>query len=239
MYMKHGAFYLVRKRKWERLDSDYQGALLANARLVGGSGKSGMPKLEQQVVDSNPCTGIRRHTEKKCDRYITDAEFSAIYASSSDCMRCIFEMCYLTGQRISDVLAIRLADISATGITFEPQKNGAKLIVGMNPDLEDLLARVKPLPRRVRGLTLFCARSGGKPVSYETMKQAFKAACEKAKVPGAIIHDLRAKSLTDTDKQGNDAQKLGGHTDAKMTQRHLRLREIDIAQPPALPKKSL
>lgn len=154
MYMKHGAFYLVRKRKWERLDSDYQGALLANARLVGGSGKSGMPKLEQQVVDSNPCTGIRRHTEKKCDRYITDAEFSAIYASSSDCMRCIFEMCYLTGQRISDVLAIRLADISATGIAFEPQKNGAKLIVGMSPDLEDLLARVKPLPRRVRGLTL-------------------------------------------------------------------------------------
>lgn len=312
MYMKHGAYYLVRKGKWERLDSDYQGALLAYARLVGGSGKGGMPSLidealdsmrhrlaantvkqyeaaaarlkeylaefeprqvlprhvaalklhmadtpnmsnrvisflrmvfayalEQQVVDSNPCTGIRRHTEKKRDRYITDAEFSAICASSSDYMRCIFEMCYLTGQRISDVLAIRLADISATGIAFEQQKTGAKLIVGMSPDLEDLLSRVKALPRRVRGLTLFCARSGGKPVSYETVKQAFRAACEKAKVAAATIHDLRAKSLTDTDKQGNDAQKLGGHTDAKMTQRYLRLREIDIAQPPALPKKSL
>ena len=312
MYMKHGAYYLVRKGKWERLGSDYQDALLAYARLVGGSGKGGMAKLidealdamkhrladntvkqyeaaaarlkeylaefeprqvlprhvaklklhmadtpnmsnrvisflrmvfayalEQQVVDSNPCIGIRRHAEKKRDRYITDDEFSAICASASDYMRSIFEMCYLTGQRISDVLSIRLADISPAGIAFEQQKTGAKLVVAMSPDLEDLLGRIKALPRRVRGLTLFCARSGGKPVSYETVKQAFRSACVKADIEGATIHDLRAKSLTDTDRQGNDAQKLGGHTDPKMTKRYLRLREIDIAQPPAMPRKSL
>ncbi len=312
MYMKHGAYYLVRKGKWERLGSDYQDALLVYARLVGGSGKGGMAKLidealdamkhrladntvkqyeaaaarlkeylaefeprqvlprhvaklklhmadtpnmsnrvisflrmvfayalEQQVVDSNPCIGIKRHAEKKRDRYITDDEFSAICASASDYMRSIFEMCYLTGQRISDVLSIRLADISPAGIAFEQQKTGAKLVVAMSPDLEDLLGRIKALPRRVRGLTLFCARSGGKPVSYETVKQAFRSACVKANIEGATIHDLRAKSLTDTDRQGNDAQKLGGHTDPKMTKRYLRLREIDIAQPPAMPRKSL
>lgn len=312
MYMKHGAYYLVRKGKWERLGSDYQDALLAYARLVGGSGKGGMAKLidealdamrhrladntvkqyeaaaarlkeylaefeprqvlprhvaklklhmadtpnmsnrvisflrmvfayalEQQVVDSNPCIGIKRHAEKKRDRYITDDEFSAICAGASDYMRSIFEMCYLTGQRISDVLSIRLADISPAGIAFEQQKTGAKLVVAMSPDLEDLLGRIKALPRRVRGLTLFCARSGGKPVSYETVKQAFRSACVKANIEGATIHDLRAKSLTDTDRQGNDAQKLGGHTDPKMTKRYLRLREIDIAQPPAMPRKRL
>ncbi|WP_338791188.1 tyrosine-type recombinase/integrase [Pseudomonas sp. AE27] len=312
MYMKHGAYYLVRKGKWERLGSDYQDALLAYARLVGGSGKGGMAKLidealdamkhrladntvkqyeaaaarlkeylaefeprqvlprhvaklklhmadtpnmsnrvisflrmvfayalEQQVVDSNPCIGIKRHAEKKRDRYITDDEFSAICASASDYMRSIFEMCYLTGQRISDVLSIRLADISPAGIAFEQQKTGAKLVVAMSPDLEDLLGRIKALPRRVRGLTLFCARSGGKPVSYETVKQAFRSACVEANIEGATIHDLRAKSLTDTDRQGNDAQKLGGHTDPKMTKRYLRLREIDIAHPPAMPRKSL
>lgn len=195
--------------------------------------------LEQQVVDSNPCIGIKRHAEKKRDRYITDDEFSAICASASDYMRSIFEMCYLTGQRISDVLSIRLADISPAGIAFEQQKTGAKLVVAMSPDLEDLLGRIKALPRRVRGLTLFCARSGGKPVSYETVKQAFRSACVEANIEGATIHDLRAKSLTDTDRQGNDAQKLGGHTDPKMTKRYLRLREIDIAHPPAMPRKSL
>lgn len=308
MYMKHGAYYLVKKGRWKRLDSDYQGALMAYAKIMGGKSKGGMPKLiddaldamrarlaentvkqyeaaaerlkknlaefeprqvlprhvaalklhmsdtpnmanrvisflrvvfayalEQQIVDSNPCTGIKRHTEKKRDRYITDEEFGAICEASSPYIRSIIEMCYLTGQRIGDVLAIKLSDISEQGIAFNQQKTGARLIVGMTPDLEALIERAKALPRTIRGETLFCTRAGGRPVSYETVKDAFRTACQKAKVTGATIHDLRAKSLTDTDKQGNDAQKLGGHTDAKMTKRYLRLREIDVAQPPILP----
>ncbi|EIM15847.1 tyrosine-type recombinase/integrase [Pseudomonas chlororaphis] len=195
--------------------------------------------LEQQIVDSNPCTGIRRHPEKKRDRYINDSEFEAICAKSSDNMRVIYQMCYLTGQRIGDVLAIRLADISAEGIAFTQEKTGARLVVRMTPDLEDLIARVKALPRKIRGLTLFCSPRGGKPVHYSSVKDAFAIACKKAGVTDATIHDLRAKSLTDTDDQGNNAQKLGGHTDAKMTARYLRLRKIDVAEPPAMPKKSL
>lgn len=312
MYMKHGAYYLVRKGRWERLDGEYQGALLAYAQIMGSNGQGAMPKLiddalnamrkrlsantikqyeaaaerlknhlaefeprqvlprhvaalklhmadtpnmanrvisflrmvfayalEQQIVDSNPCTGIRRHAEKKRDRYINDAEFEAICSACSPYIRSILEMCYLTGQRIGDVLAIRLADITDKGIAFDQQKTGAKLIVGMTEDLSALIARIKALPRTVRGLTLFCTRSGGAPVSYDTVKQAFRKACQQAGVKGATIHDLRAKSLTDTDKQGNNAQKLGGHADARMTKRYLRLREIDVAQPPAMPKKSL
>ena len=310
MYMKHGAYYLVKKGKWERLDSDYQGALLAYAKIMGGKGKGGMPKLiddaldsmrgrlaentvkqyeaasaklkhhlaefeprqvlprhvaalklhmsdtpnmanrvisflrmvfsfalEQQIVDSNPCTGIKRHTEKKRDRYITDEEFAAICDASSPYIRAILEMCYLTGQRIGDVLSIKLSDISEKGIAFEQQKTGSKLIVGMTADLEHLISRANAIPRRVRGLTLFCTRSGGKPVSYETVKDAFRKACDEAKVAGATIHDLPAKSLTDTDKQGNNAQTLGGHSDARMTARYLRLRERKIAIPPSLPSK--
>jgi integrase len=307
MYQKHGAYYLVRKGKWERLDSDYQLALMAYAKRLSSSGNGGMADLidaalkqmakklkpntikqyeaaaarlkeylaefqprevlprhvaalknhmedtpnmanrvisflrmvfayalEQQLVDSNPCTGIRRHVEKKRDRYITDGEFQAICSVASENMRVVYEMCYLTGQRIGDVLAIRLADISEEGIAFAQQKTGARLVVRMTPDLDSLIKRIKALPRRVRGLTLFTARSSGKPISYETVKDAFRKDCAKAGVTGATLHDLRAKSLTDTDKQGNDAQKLGGHSDAKMTQRYLRLREVVVAQPPSL-----
>ncbi|MFJ2456374.1 tyrosine-type recombinase/integrase [Pseudomonas protegens] len=195
--------------------------------------------LEQQIVDSNPCTGVRRHPEHKRDRYITHAEFEAICANSSENMRAIYEMCYLTGQRIGDVLAIRLADISEDGIAFKQEKTNAKLLVQMTPDLEDLIARVKALPRKIRGLTLFCSPRGGKPVHYGSVKEAFAISCKKAGVKDATLHDLRAKSLSDTDDQGNDAQKLGGHTDAKMTQRYLRLRKINVGQPPTMPKKSL
>ena len=66
------------------------------------------------------------------------------------------------------------------------------------------------------------------------MKDAFRKACEETGIIRATVHDLRAKSLTDTDKQGNDAQKLGGHTDGRMTQRYLRLREMKVAVGPRL-----
>ena len=69
-------------------------------------------------------------------------------------------------------------------------------------------------------------------------KQAFAEAREKAGLDNVRIHDLRAKSLTDTKKQGNDAQKLGGHADPRMTERYIRAREIDRADPPTMPKKS-
>lgn len=191
--------------------------------------------LEQQIVDSNPCIGVRRHLEHKRDRYITHGEFQAICANSSDNMRVIYEMCYLTGQRIGDVLAIRLADISPEGIAFKQEKTNARLLVQMTPDLEDLIARAKALPRKIRGLTLFCSPRGGKPVHYSSVKDAFAISCRKAGVEDASLHDLRAKSLSDTDDQGNDAQKLGGHKDAKMTQRYLRLRKIAVGQPPKMP----
>lgn len=45
--------------------------------------------LEKGLVDSNPCIGIKRHPEKKRDRYLTDGEFNAICAVASDNMRCI------------------------------------------------------------------------------------------------------------------------------------------------------
>jgi integrase len=73
-------------------------------------------------------------------------------------------MCYLTGQRIGDVLVIRLPDISVEGIAFKQEKTNARLLVKITPNLEELIARVKALPRKIRGLTLLCSPRDGKPV---------------------------------------------------------------------------
>lgn len=311
MYHKHGAYYLVRKGKWERLGEDYQASLLEYARKTCQTCQGGMaalidkamkhhvkikklaantvtqyaaaaerlkdifaefephevkPKhiaavkmdlagtpnmcnrilsltrvifdyaLEWQLVESNPCTGIKRHQEEKRDRYITDAEFAALLGVASPYIRCILEMAYLTGQRINDVLSIHLSDISPEGIAFAQQKTGAKLIVAMTPDLEEVIAKAKALPRKVRTLTLFCSRAG-KPVSYETVKEAFWKLREKTGIMDVTIHDIRAKSLTDADKEGKNAQTLGGHSDPKMTARYLRGRLPKIAQAPTMPAK--
>ncbi len=77
--------------------------------------------------------------------------------------------------------------------------------------------RTKALPRSARGLTLFTTKRTRKPVIYETVKQQFKKAAERAGVKDATLHDLRAKPITDAKKQGHDPQKLAGHSDSRMT----------------------
>ncbi len=86
----------------------------------------------QKPAETSSCTRIRRHTEKRRDRNITDAEFERICDKASPNMRVIYEMYYLTGQRISDMLSIHLSDISEEGIALKQQKTGARLIVWMS-----------------------------------------------------------------------------------------------------------
>jgi integrase len=83
----------------------------------------------------------------------------------------------------------------------------------------------------VRAITLFHTR--GKPVSYFSVRDQFDVAKKAAAVEDMHIHDIRAKSLTDAKRQGKDAQKLAGHTDAKMTARYIRQREVDVAESPS------
>ena len=188
--------------------------------------------VEWQLVDSNPCVGIKRHVEKKRGRYITDEEYVRVRSVASPTLVALMDILYLTGQRIGDVLAIRLADIADGGIDFRQQKTDKRLTVKMTSELRAAVERARALPRGVRGLTLFCSRNGTK-YAYGTVRDMLDRATQKAGVEDFHLHDLRAKALTDAKRQGKDAQKLAGHTDGKMTARYIRQYEIDVAEPPS------
>lgn len=190
--------------------------------------------LEWQLVDINPCLGIRRYPERSRERYITDDEFSAILSHCKPHIQKIFLMSYLSGQRIGDVLAIKLADITETGIFFTQEKTGARLIVAATADVKNLISSIIANRPDSKHETLFASNRLGRPIAYSTVKEAFASARKLAAVGDVTIHDIRAKSLTDAKRQGLDAQKLSGHTDAKMTERYIRAREVDVAQPPSM-----
>lgn len=192
--------------------------------------------VEWQVVEANPCVGIRRHKEHKRDRLITPEEFAAIRAAARHkAIPIIMDLCYLTGQRIGDVLAIKNDDISPAGIAFKQEKTGARLLVAMTDELAAVLKAARAAhPADDRATTLLYTR-GFRPYSYGTIKDAFNRAKEAAGVADVTIHDMRAMSLTSADEQGMNAQTLGGHTDPKMTRRYIRDRRIPVAQSPKLP----
>jgi integrase len=180
--------------------------------------------VEWQLVDSNPCIGIKRHEEAKRERYLTDEEFFAIRDAAGPRLQVILDLLYLTGQRITDVLRIRKGDITERGIMFKQQKTGAKLCVLWTPEMRAAVDRAKTLYGNVTALTLLHGRTGKAP-DYRTVLMQWHKAREAAGIADATPHDLRAKSGTDTKHQGNDAQALLGHTSPAMTERYIRLRE--------------
>ena len=192
--------------------------------------------VEWQLIDANPCIGIKRHAEHKRTRYMSNAEFQAIRAEASDNIRAILDITYLTGQRIGDILKIQMTDVTDAGIFFQQEKTGNRVMVQMSPDLRIAIDAALALPRHQRGTTLFCTIRGGRPYSYSTVRDMFKIYADRAGIKDARLHDLRAKSLTDADAEGLDATNLGGHSDPRQTQRYIRLRKTKLATPPTMKK---
>jgi len=94
-----------------------------------------------------------------------------------------------------------------------------------------MLANIQP---NAQG-RLFHLKSG-RAMSYQTAYNAYDKARKAAGVLNATIHDLRAKSLTDANDEGKNAQKLGGHKSASTTAIYLRGRKPVEASAPTLPK---
>lgn len=180
-------------------------------------------------TETNPCIGIDRLKERVRDRYITDDEYTAIREAASPRLKLVMDMCYLTGQRISDVLAVTRRDITDEGVYFKQEKTGSKLSVAMTPELNDLIEQIKGSQTTACAL-LFHKR--GKPIRHWSIWNDFDAARQKVGIDDVVVHDIRAKSITDANEEGKDAQKLSGHANASMTKRYIRLRGIVKAQGP-------
>lgn len=211
--------------------------LLVVLRLVYSWG------LHRGEVESNPCIGVKAPARQTRDRLILPGEFQAIRAKANPRLQAIMDLCYLTGQRIGDVLAIKRADLRDDGIYFQQQKTGKKLIVGWTPELRQAVAAAKAITGKLAPLTLFYAR-GGKPPAHQNVWRAFKSCARRAGVENVTLHDLRAMSGTAVDQQGGDATGLLGHSDARTTAGYLRDKSPrrvsgpSIGQPIDTPTKS-
>jgi integrase len=190
--------------------------------------------LELQLVDSNPAVGIKRLEEAKRKRLITWPEFEAIYAKAPPRLQIIMDLLFLTGQRVNDVLTIKIRDLIEEGIAFAQQKTGARLTVRWTPELRAVVDRAKTLHGNVRALTLLHNRRGKAP-DYSTTKLQWNKACAAAGVQDADLRDLRAMSATATKRQLDKkaATALLGHTSEAMTERYLRDKEIPQVDGPS------
>lgn len=178
------------------------------------------------LVNLNPCDGIEYHLIQGRDRLISDEEYRSIWTLAQAHVQIAMDLGYLTGSRIQDILDIKLQDLTEDGIFIRQGKTKKKMLFIWSPALEEVIARAKALPRPVRGMHLLCNHQG-RPYPYSTFNDHWLEAVRSAKVEGVHFHDIRAKAATDAKSMGMDYQKLLGHTSKAMSDKYVRLREID------------
>lgn len=190
----------------------------------------------ENLVERNVVRDVRPFKTKARDRYLSDQEFMAVRDKASHVLRAMMDILYLTGQRISDVIAIRHADLLESGIQFRQKKTGRKMVVAWSDELRVAVAEAKKTSKNIKGMTLFSNRKG-KPWAYSSIGVMWRKAAADAGVDNARIHDIRAKSATDAKNQGVDSKKLLGHQSESSHQRYLRSRENELAIPVSFRKK--
>ena len=184
----------------------------------------------------NPCTGVRRNTEKRRTRYITDDELKLLIDNASQQLACIIQLAYLTAVRKSDLLRIRLNDLQADGLHVLPRKTqdstGQSMVFSYTPRLRDVLNRSKQLRRRASSMYLF-ATQNGTPHTTSGFNSAWRRLKSKVDLRDVHFHDIRAKALTDAKRKGGSdyAQALGNHTSVETTESYIKTREVNIVEP--------
>jgi integrase len=181
-------------------------------------------------IDRNPARGIRRNSMKPRDRYITDDEFRTIREAAPDFIRCAMDICYVTGMRQGDILKIKLSDITADGLMVQQGKTGKKQCFTLSYELSAALNRAKALPHPVRSFFLLSSQNG-QPYKQRTFQQKFLATIRETKIENIHFHDIRAKAATDAKKLGQDYQALLGHANRTMSDRYVKLREVEQVEP--------
>ena len=169
---------------------------------------------ERGWLATNPLLGWRKGPVHRRKRYITDAELAAIIAAARPDAAEAIRFLHLTALRVRDALALRWSDVKPDGLHIRISKTKDALVLE-GPQLEAQLKRMKS--GSVVSTHIVTGR--GRPLSYDILRRHWIAACTKAGVEDATIHDLRRKRLTDLQNTvGVDfAQRLASHSDPKTT----------------------
>lgn len=185
----------------------------------------------------DPAKGLRyRNEEKPRQRYVTDDEMQRLLEAASPKLGTIARFIELTGMRQSDALRVRLSDMDDEGVHYTSGKTGKRLVVLWSDELRAVVDDAKRLWRRFGREYLFESKPRGRlhkrepgPYTPSGLRALWRAARAKAGLADVRLHDLRGKAASDVETQ-QDAQRLLGHADGKITAKHYR-RKPDRVKP--------
>lgn len=199
---------------------------------------SWLMRTGQTGLQINPCmraSGVRRNPEQGRDRYVTDAEYQAVYAAAPKQVRLMMELTYRTLQRPeSDIIGWTPAIVRAKGdgkvLRVEQNKTGRILEIALEGRLKDLIEdAIGEVP--AIGLPIIHTRKGA-AYTYSGLDAILRRAQGKAKKMMPTLEpfgfrDLKGKGATDMWLAGEPIERiqaLCGHKDKATTEIYVKSR---------------
>lgn len=165
---------------------------------------------------TNPVEYLEPFREKPRDRYVTDAEFMAVYNLASPVVQAAMLLAAVTGLRQGDILRIRRADFGDQGLTVRTSKTGKTMQFAWSEGMKRAVL-VAVGARDFIPLTLLSTEKGA-PYTGDGFRTLWQRAMTDALGKGLqkryTFHDLRAKA-------GSESRdwKLLGHMDQRTFER--------------------
>ncbi len=177
---------------------------------------------------TNPCQGVKGFKETGRDRYVSDAEFLAVWAQADQTLRDAMDLALLTGQRPADALKIKREDLRDGALWIVQNETKAKRAIELTGELAALVNRINARPRLLLSAWLI-QDDDGRPLGTFGLRSRFDKARRAAGVEFQF-RDIRAKAATDTGDLAH-SQKLLGHRNRDMTEHYVRSRVGERVSP--------
>lgn len=209
-------------------------------------------KVPKSVLAVNPCmraSGVRRNPESKRERYVTHDEYRAVYDAGNRAVRLAMELVYRTLQRPEvDVLAWMPANVrnkdGGKVLHFRQSKTGRLIDIALAGQLGALVTEaIGEVPKLHQPIL---HRLDGDAYTYDGLSAMLRQAQDKvraahaktkgplAAMPSFGLRDLKGKGATDMWLDGTPIERiqlLCGHADKTTTERYIKARWRETAQP--------
>jgi integrase len=172
--------------------------------------------MRKGMATENPVRFVPAFKERPRTRYVTDAEFMAVYAHAAPVVRAAMLLAAVTGLRQGDLLRLRRADFSEAGLTVQTRKTGQPMEFAWSEGLRRAVMEAVESRQFVPLILLSTERGAGYTSDgFRTMWQrAMTAALADGLASRFTFNDLRAKA-------GSESRdwRLLGHMDQRTFER--------------------
>jgi len=179
--------------------------------------------IDWELAEANPVARIKFYSESDTqkERVLISEEEQRLLAECADHLRPIVVTALNTGMRRGEALKLMWGqvDLQARIIEVTGTKGGKDRIIPINAALYLELRKLK----NQNGTSDYVFVNPKTNGPYGDVKNAFNAACERAKIEGLRFHDLRHTFATRLVQAGVDiitVKELLGHSSVRVTERY-------------------